>query len=315
MSHLPLVSIAAINYNNSKTVIETLESIRNQTYPNIELIVVDDCSTDNDVELINDWLKSYTGNYKFIQHEKNLGISATYNSGLKNATGKYFSTVDTDDAILPEKIEIQVKILEASDEKTAAVYSNAYLMDVNSALIEGLFIQCHRKFSEIPSGNIYKTLLQGNYIPVMSVLIKKAIFNDIGLYDEDLYDNDFDMWLRIAKKYDIVFSDYISSKYRIRPGSLSFVITQNEWMYTDAKIFLKHIGAPLPVQRLKNLALEAYCTNDMDTMPLVNELADKENNNYFKTAYLLWKYRVPVAHGEKVLAKLDNNDSVWYRRK
>jgi len=303
--YLPLVSVAAINYNNSKTVIETLESIRDQTYPNIELIVVDDCSTENDVDVINDWLKGYSKPYKFIMHEANKGISATYNSGLYSSSGKYFSTIDTDDAMLPERIATQVQILEASDEKIGAVYSDAYVMDINSAKIDGLFIQRHRKFSEVPSGNIYNALLQGNYIPVMSVLIKRAIFDDIGGYDEELYDNDYDMWLRIAQKYDVVYSDFVSSRYRIRPGSLSFVITSNEWNYTDTKIFLKHVGAPLPMGRIRKIAWDVYTTDDGDTIPFLKELADKTLDRYLLTACLLWKIGIPKDAGVMVLDKLN----------
>ncbi|MCW3123365.1 MAG: glycosyltransferase [Flavipsychrobacter sp.] len=313
MQELPLVSIVTCSYNNSEFVIETLESIKNQTYSNIELIIVDDCSTDNSVELINGWLEGYKGKYKFICHEKNLGGSRPYNIGLQNTTGKYYCTIDSDDTLLPEKTATQVAILEASSEDVAAVYSDVNLMDVKGAPLNRLFIEWHRKFSEVPSGNIYNELLLGNYIPIMSLLIKRAVLNDVGMFDESLIYGDYDLWLRIAKKYSFIFMKGLTANYRIRPGSLSH--TTKNWVYSDAKIFLKHTDALLPAERLMNLAFEAYITEDKDTLILVDDLADKTNNDFLKVAFKLWKLKIPLVEGRKVLEKLnENNTSIWYRK-
>ena len=303
MLDLPLVSIAAINYNNSRYVIDTLDSISKQTYPNIELVIVDDCSTDNCVELITDWLNTYDRPYKFVRHETNMGICAAYNSGLKNATGKYFTVIDTDDVMLPGKTTDQVNILEASDAKVGAVYSDAHVMDVNGVPIEGLFIRKHRQFVEIPSGNIYADLLQGNYIPCMTVMMKRMVFESVGAYDETLVYEDYDMWLRIAKEYEIVFSEFVSARYRIRPGSLTFTI--KNWIYSDAKIFLKHIGGPLPTERLRNMVIAAYRSGDNETLMLMEELADKTNDRYIKIACLLWRYKISFDIAEATLAQND----------
>jgi glycosyltransferase involved in cell wall biosynthesis len=305
MPEMPLVSIAAINYNNAKYIIETLESIRKQTYANIELIIVDDCSTDNCVELITEWLKTFKGPYKLVQHEKNKGVCVACNTAVKSASGKYYAAIATDDIMLPEKIEKQVAILEATNSNVAAVYSDAYTIDEHSKNLEGLFIQHHRNFLTNPTGNIYNVLLDGNYIPGMSFLFKRNIFDEVGLFDESLIYEDYDMWLRIARKYEIIFSEFVAVKYRIRPGSL--VSTIKNWIYSDAKIFLKHAdaGSALPIQRLKNIASEAYRTNDEKTLLLVKELAEKINNTYLFTAYLLWYFGIPFSVGEVILAKKD----------
>src|ERR1035438_3501558 len=104
MPDTPLVSVVTCSYNNSKYIIETLDSIKNQTYPNIEIVIVEDCSTDNSAELINEWLLTYKGLYKFIRHEVNMGGSIPANVGLASSSGKYYSAIDTDDMMLPEKI-------------------------------------------------------------------------------------------------------------------------------------------------------------------------------------------------------------------
>lgn len=296
MPDYPLVSIAAINYNNAKYVIETLDSIYNQTYPNIELIIVDDCSTDNSVAVIEDWLTNYKRPYKFIKHEINKGVCAACNSGLKNARGKYIESIATDDAMLPEKTSKQVAILEETDSKVGAVYSDTYLMDINSDPLEGRFIARHREFTTIPSGNIYKELLLGNYIPAMSFMFKASVFEDVGLYDENLIYEDYDMWLRIAAKYDILFSDFISVNYRIRPGSLTFSI--KNWGYSNALIYLKHTDAVLPLKELRDIAWHAYINADALTLPLIRQLADKTHDRILMAIYLLWKFGLAIEYGE-----------------
>ncbi|WP_303813338.1 glycosyltransferase family A protein, partial [Apibacter mensalis] len=92
---LPLVSIVAINYNNSKHLVETLDSIDQQTYKNIELIIVDDCSTDDSVKKIDQWLLTYNKPFQFIKHIENKGICKTINDGYKVAKGKYISSIAT----------------------------------------------------------------------------------------------------------------------------------------------------------------------------------------------------------------------------
>ena len=295
MQDFPLVSVTTCSYNNSAFIIDTLNSIRNQTYPNFELIIVDDCSTDNSVALIEEWLKSYTGKYKFVKNEQNLTGSAPYNIALNMASGKYYSVVDTDDVLMPEKIEKQVSILDAADVSVAAVFSDALLIDINNELLEGTFIARHREFAAVPSGNIYHELLQGNFIPLMSLLIRRDIFSEVGGYDESLIYGDFDLWLRIAARYQFVFSDYVSCKYRIRPGSLTKTI--RNWEYSNLRIFKKHIDAPLPMKWLYDIAWKAYLNDDIDSMPLVGTIGYHKRDRVLIANYLLWSLGISEEHG------------------
>jgi glycosyltransferase involved in cell wall biosynthesis len=302
MNNLPLVSIAAINFNCAGFVLETLESIRSQTYPNIELVVVDDCSTDDSVAVIDSWLKTYKGQYNFIKHEKNKGVCAACNSGLNNATGKYFSIIATDDLIVTDKIATQVTLLENSDDRIACVYTDAYLINERGQPLPELFIDSHKSFAERPSGNIYDILLQGNFIPGMTFLFKKQVFADLGGYDEELEYEDFDMWLRVARKYQIIFSDFVSCKYRIRQSSLSLTI--KNWDYSDIKIFLKHTDAKLPINRLRKLATQAYVTKAKEMMPLIKELAEKILDRYILAVWLVYYFSLPADIGIMILDRV-----------
>jgi hypothetical protein len=125
------------------------------------------------------------------------------------------------------------------------------------------------------------------------------VFRELGGYDESLVYGDYDMWLRITKKYDFLYSDYISGKYRIRPGSLCFTI--KNWDYSDAKIFLKHAGAPLPLERLNGIAYRFYAKGDEQGMALVAELAYKTQERRLMTAWLLWKYKISADHARQII--------------
>jgi glycosyltransferase involved in cell wall biosynthesis len=236
---LPLVSIVLINYNNEKYVLDTLYSIESQTYENIEIIVVDDCSTDSSPKIITEWLKKARRKTQFIQHTENNGICATCNSGFKAAGGKYVSYMATDDIMLPEKTELQVKALETTDDSVAAIFSDAYMIDEEGNMLYGKAIQRgHPYLTRIPSGRVYKKLIEKNFIPPMTAMFKNSIFKDIGYFDETLLFEDRDMFLRIAKKYQIIFSDFVSAKYRLNTAGISSKI--RDWDTHELKTLIKH---------------------------------------------------------------------------
>ncbi len=177
----PLVSIIALCYNQAQFCEDTLGSIYNQSYKNIELIIMDDFSSDNSVEKINRWINAHQDiSIQFIPHNKNVGICKTLNEALKNAKGKYFELIACDDLMHPEKTSRQVSYLEATNNSVAMVYTDALLINDDGSDRYGLFIQRSRDFEQLPSGKIYDVLLEENFIPAMSVMIKTAIIKSLG---------------------------------------------------------------------------------------------------------------------------------------
>ena len=106
-SQLPLVSVPVVTYNSSKTVVETLDSIYNQTYPHLELIVSDDGSTDDTIQVCCDWIKAHKDRFvrtELLTVEKNTGISANLNRAEKACQGEWVKGIAGDDMLLPECI-------------------------------------------------------------------------------------------------------------------------------------------------------------------------------------------------------------------
>jgi len=214
MQH-PLVSAIVLCYNQARYVVECLEGIKAQNYPNLELIINDDASGDDSAAVIQGWLFQNNIPYCFLKNETNVGICRSVNNAMKQAHGKYISGIAADDVWLPGKLRTQVEMLEKLPEKVGVVYSDALQMDENGRLLPDRFIATHRRFDTMPAGNIHNILWEDNFIPAMTTLIRRSCFERVGLYDETLFYEDWDMFLRIARCFDFAYSDEVSAKYRI----------------------------------------------------------------------------------------------------
>ncbi len=221
-SDLPLVTAIVVNYNQSRWVLELLDSVKQQTYPNLELVVVDDCSSDNSVQIIQDWLDKDWPTAKFIRHSLNKGVCRSLNDALAIAKGKYISEIAADDIWLPEKVSELVAFIESLPDNVGVVYADAYLIDENSNPVPGMFIPRHRpEIQNPPSGDIHDILWDGNFIPAQSALIRRSVYHQVGVYDESLSLEDHDMWLRISRQFHFAFYPTPLAKYRLSACSMS----------------------------------------------------------------------------------------------
>lgn len=240
---IPLVSIVAICYNQSKYVIETLDSIIAQTYSNIQLIIIDDCSTDNSIEIINKWIRHCYINCDFVKHSKNLGISKSCNDGLQRVKGNYYQIISCDDIIFSDKIEKQVAQLERNG-KAAVIFSDAILMNEDSKwLYEGpRFIQRNRLIFETLGENIFYELISKNFIPAPSVLIRTRMVNKIDNYDESISFEDWDLWLRLSENNDFLFYKKPTALYRVHSSNLTHILQTNIHLHSRFLLLYKHVN-------------------------------------------------------------------------
>ncbi|MGD0260556.1 MAG: glycosyltransferase [Verrucomicrobiota bacterium] len=238
----PLVSAIVLCYNQARFVIECLEGIKAQQYPNLELIVNDDASQDGSAAVIQAWLARSGSRHRFLRNEANQGLCRSLNNALSHARGKYISAVAADDVWLPGKLRTQVERMERLPHKFGVIYSDALQMDEWGKVLPRRFIGTYRKFEWMPEGNIYKILWGGNFIPAMTTLIRRECYDKVGLFDETLYYEDWDMWLRIARCFEFAYADEISAKYRI--VSTSMMQSQgNRIIDAGCQVCLKHLRA------------------------------------------------------------------------
>jgi glycosyltransferase involved in cell wall biosynthesis len=168
----PLVSILCLCYNQERFIKESLESIKAQTHKNFEIIICDDSSRDNSVEVIDGWIQNNPEILtKFVKHTENKGITKSLNEILNLSKGKYIQILALDDILMPDKFERQVAMLENAPANYTLVFSDANLIDQNSNLYQNKFLAYHLSYLSLKSENYYEMLLEKNFIPAMSILM------------------------------------------------------------------------------------------------------------------------------------------------
>ncbi|OXA76663.1 hypothetical protein SAMN05444397_101151 [Flavobacterium aquidurense] len=223
MQDKSLVTIICLCYNQEKYVVESLFSAINQDYPFIEVIVVDDFSTDNSKETIEKWLINYP-EVQFIPNETNLGSTKSFNKALKLAKGDYIIDLACDDVLLPNCVSSQLKAFQESSFKNlGVVYGNAELInDKGNSYFYYFPVDFDKKTIEKrATGDIYLSVISGgNSICSVSSMVKKSVFDTLNGYDENLAYEDLDLWIRASRIYNFDYIDKILIKKRISTTSL-----------------------------------------------------------------------------------------------
>jgi teichuronic acid biosynthesis glycosyltransferase TuaG len=205
-----MVSIVMPAYNSEKYIREAITSVIQQTYSDWELIVVDDGSKDNTVEIIEDFSKK-DSRVKLHRNEKNLGVSATRNKGISLAVGEWIAFLDSDDMWDQTKLEKQINF--AKDKDANFLFTGSAFINEKSESYSGIF--------NVPEQVSYKELLKQNVISCSSVLIKKHFLDTVKMEKDEIHE-DYGAWLRILKKEKFAYGINESLLiYRISSGTKS----------------------------------------------------------------------------------------------
>jgi glycosyltransferase involved in cell wall biosynthesis len=223
MQDKALVTIICLCYNQEAFVLESLQSVINQDYKNIELIIIDDGSTDNSKTRIDNWLVDFP-EIQFIANKTNLGITKAFNKGLKLAKGEYVIDLAADDILVPNCVDLQINAFEHSNYKNlGVVYGNAALI-TEKGFFDSYYFEVNKDKKVVQkriTGDIYTSVLAGgNSVCSVSSMIKKSVFDVLGGYDESLAYEDLDFWIRASRIYDFDFIDEILIQKRIVSNSL-----------------------------------------------------------------------------------------------
>ncbi|MFK7049043.1 MULTISPECIES: glycosyltransferase [Flavobacterium] len=208
----PLVTIICLCYNHASFVSKALDSVIHQSYKNIELLIADDASQDDSVEVIKKWITKYPQVF-FIANKTNLGNTKTFNNLFKQAKGKYIIDLAADDVLTLDCVKKQVETFSNTTYKNLAlVYGNLEIIDEKDNHLGYYYpVNTYKKvIKQPPSGFIYISLLAGEEkMCSVSSMIKSDILKSLGGYDESLAYEDFDIWIRASKKFDFEFIDEI----------------------------------------------------------------------------------------------------------
>lgn len=215
---IPLISVVIPAYNSEKTIQATIESVLNQTFADFELIIINDGSTDSTLHIISKIKDSRIKTFSF----ENAGGNVSRNRGLKYAFGEFVSFLDADDIWTPDKLASQLQTLQQNPQASVAYSWTDYINEIGEFLLSGTHITVN--------GDIYEKLLMHNFLENGSnPLIKKEAIISLGGFDETLTAaQDWDMWLRLASKFEFVCVPTVHILYRVSANSVSSNLDRQE---------------------------------------------------------------------------------------
>jgi glycosyltransferase involved in cell wall biosynthesis len=212
MTH-PLVSVVVPVYNGERYLRQALESALGQTYRSLEIVVVDDGSTDGSPQLI----ASFGSRLRSLR-QANGGVALARNSGIRAAHGELIAFLDQDDWWMPEKIEKQVALFLADERLGLAHTAILQYSDSAAAFVEPVYLT-HR--SPQLQGDCFEELLLGNAIFNSSTMIRKNVLQKSGTFDPGIPGNtvqDYDLWLRIARHFPFAYLPQQLTALRLHDG-------------------------------------------------------------------------------------------------
>lgn len=238
----PLVTVICLCYNHERFVKEAVESVLSQTYPSIQIIIVDDASTDNSRNVIDE-IARQNSQIEYLPLGKNIGNCAAFNRGLRLAKGKFVVDFATDDVMLPNRIARQVETFQQLDQSWGVVFSDAEYVDQNGKHLYQYYPYLRKKriIDHVPTGDVFEALIKRYFISGPTMLVRREVFDYLEGYDESLAYEDFDFWIRSSRKFKYAFIDEVLTKVRKHSGSLSTKLYTKDdlQIHSTYKVLLK----------------------------------------------------------------------------
>lgn len=220
VTHTPVVTVVCLCYNHERFVKEAIESVFRQTYAAVQLIIVDDASTDKSVDVIKAVLKGHP-DVPFISLEKNQGNCRAFNKALPLVKGDFIIDLAADDVLLPERVASGVSTFQSRGSMFGIHFSDAENISANGSHIS--FHSDRFPHATIPQGDVYIDVIQRYFICGPTVMMRTKVMQHLGGYDETLAYEDFDLWIRAAREFKFAYSPQVLVKKRNLSGSLGNV--------------------------------------------------------------------------------------------
>lgn len=219
----PLVSVIMATYNGEAYLAQAMESALQQTYANLELIIVDDCSSDASTQIVERYLAD--GRITFVRNPHNVGVAASRNRALTLAKGELITFLDQDDVWLPHKLEMQVRAVQAHPE-VGLMHADYARIDPESVLLPAYQALPAERFDNpdapIDIRDVFAEIFISNNIQPLTSMIQRKVIDEVGNFEADLPGvDDYELWLRIALRYPVGHIRTIVGYWRRHPGQQS----------------------------------------------------------------------------------------------
>lgn len=237
-------TVVIVSYEHAPFVTQCLDSIASQSRQPSRVVMIDNASSDSTVELARQWKRENSFPLEIRALHENRGICPRLNEALDELRTPLYTYISTDDMMMPERIEKQVDALERADSDVAMIYSDAYLMGTSGELWPELASE------KVPVPENFETdtflaLLRDNWIPTPSAMMRTESVREIGGYDPSLRFEDYDLWLRLAKRNSFMRIDEpLVAARQVADTSLTARLMGDSagWQMTTFRLYLKHLN-------------------------------------------------------------------------
>ncbi len=289
---MPLVSVPVVTYNSSKTVLETLESIYNQTYPNIELIVSDDCSTDNTVEICRQWIEQHKARFvrvELLTVEKNTGVAGNGNRAEAACRGEWMKGIAGDDILLPNCIQ---DCIEYVSEHPDVIWLFGKLEGFGRSQeeVDEYMNRCYNYdfFSLSFEEQLRYLIFKGNCLPAPTAFVHISRSRETGVKNDERIPmlEDYPKWINLIRAgVKLHFVNKTIVKYRLSDNSLSTTYNLSLTSRKSHALFMVYYSCPIMWQfGKKMLAVHKY----------INAAPDAFGGLFWKSVYLLDRWATEV---------------------
>jgi glycosyltransferase involved in cell wall biosynthesis len=214
----PLLTIIAICYNQEKYVEETLNSIKAQTYPNIQLIISDDGSKDRTQEIVRTWVDANYPTAIFLANKQNVGITKNLNRAIPHVKGAYVRQIGCDDVLLENSSSVIMQKFGELPNDYGVIYTNMSRINEKSELIDeqGLI---EKRGHKVYDGYVYKEMISKPFITSASIIFKKEVLDKLGGFNEKVFYEDHDFYLRASRYFKFYYIPEKLVRYRVHAES------------------------------------------------------------------------------------------------
>ncbi len=208
------------SFNYARYLPLAINSVLSQSYSDLELIITDDCSTDNSREIVEHW-KRLDGRVVPVLHDVNRGLAGARNSGLAVSSGEFVALCDADDIWLPDKLKTQMECFRTRPE-LGLVHSDSAIIDSDGNLTGQRFSSLFHRNGQVTSGNLFEELCQRNFLCVPTVILRREAIQYAGGFDKTLRSlEDWVCWTKVSTQYPFLYVDDALVQYRIHGAGLS----------------------------------------------------------------------------------------------
>jgi len=218
----PLVSVICLNYNQARWLEEAVLSVIHQTYPNVQIILADDASTDDSVKAIQQLQRRFE-RIEVVLNTTNIGNCRAFNKAFAQAHGKYIIDFACDDVMPPDRIEKQVEHFEAQPQSVGVVFTDALYIDETGDALEAFYqgLISKSRIEKVPEGDVFADLVGTYCIAAPTMMIRRDVLEELKGYDENLAYEDFDFWVRSSRRFHYAFLNESLTRIRRHDRSMS----------------------------------------------------------------------------------------------